>query len=118
MNIPQTSYTVITGFAITLTCTVSANPPATTVRWHKRENINSALTEVSIDGTNYVDGSTSIPSLTISSATAADIGFYICSAANSIGTGQSGQTYLTVTGGTYRPFIPFYVPAIKWEGGL
>lgn len=48
---------------------------------------------------NKYGGSTvSSPSLTISNAVVADEGYYVCYAENSVGTGQSSQTFLDVIG--------------------
>ncbi|XP_033753605.1 hemicentin-1-like isoform X5 [Pecten maximus] len=104
--ITDPAYTVVTGFSIVIPCTVSANPPATSVSWSRQANINDSPTSLSIDGTKYSGGSTSIPSLTISSASSSDQGYYICSATNSIGRGTSGQSYLTITGDRPTVTIP------------
>ncbi|XP_060079143.1 hemicentin-1-like [Ylistrum balloti] len=104
--ITDPSYTVVTGFSITIPCTVSANPPATLVTWSRQASINDAATTINIDGTTYSGGTIGIPSLTISSAASTDQGYYICSATNSIGTGTSGQSYLTITGDIPTVTIP------------
>ncbi|OWF56211.1 Titin [Mizuhopecten yessoensis] len=104
--ITDPSYNVVTGTSITIPCTVTASPPASSVSWSRRANINGALTSITIDGTTYSGGSTSVPSLTIVAATSADQGYYICSATNSIGTGTSGQSYLTITGAVPTVTIP------------
>ncbi|XP_069133964.1 serine-rich adhesin for platelets-like isoform X37 [Argopecten irradians] len=104
--IPDPSYTVVTGFSVTIPCTVSADPPASSVTWSRQDTINDTPTVLTIDNTNYSGGSTSTPSLTINNAADSDQGFYICSAANSIGTGTSGQSYLTVTGDPPTVTIP------------
>jgi hypothetical protein len=45
------------------------------------------------------------PSLTINNAGNSDEAFYVCSATNSVGTGQSSQTYLDVVGGKINLFF-------------
>jgi hypothetical protein len=53
-------------------------------------------------GLNKYSGSTvNTPSLTVNSAEISDEGNYICTATNSIGTGQSSQTFLDVVGSMY-----------------
>lgn len=89
MNIGQT---------ITLECTVTASPAHTTVYWQKI--LNGVATTISSSANNKYSGSTvNTPSLTVSSAEAADEAYYICFATNEVGTGQSAQTYLDVVGG-------------------
>lgn len=82
---------------MTLGCTVTANPSHTTVYW--RRVINGALTDITVTNNNKYSGSTvSSPSLTIFNADNSDEGNYICYADNSVGTGQSSQTFLDVFG--------------------
>ena len=86
---------------MTLTCTVTANPAHTTVYWQKI--VNSVATTVSVN--NRYSGSTvSTPSLTITNAEQSDEGFYVCYATNSIGTGNSQQTFLDVIGSKCRVY--------------
>lgn len=82
---------------MTLGCTVTANPSHTTVYW--RRVINGALTDITVTNNNKYSGSTvNSPSLTIFNADNSDEGNYICYADNSVGTGQSSQTFLDVFG--------------------
>ena len=95
--IQQPQYTVLIGNSITLVCTVSANPTHTTVYW--RRIVNGVQTDITVTNNNKYSGSTvNTPSLTISNAENSDEGNYICYATNSIGTGQSSQTFLDVYG--------------------
>ncbi|XP_033758139.1 hemicentin-1-like [Pecten maximus] len=96
VSIPQTSYSVVTGSSITIPCTVSSSPSATSIIWQRI--VNGATTTLTIDGTKLSGGSLSVPSLTISNSANSDQAYYVCKATNSVGTGQSLQSYLTVTG--------------------
>ncbi|XP_069115359.1 hemicentin-1-like isoform X2 [Argopecten irradians] len=104
VTVGATSYSVVTGSSITLECTVTATPAASALYWQRI--IGGTTTTMNIDEINYFDGSITTPSLTIQVASSSDQGYYICSASNSVGTGQSGQTYLTVTGGIPAVSIP------------
>ena len=95
VNIPQSSYTVNVGGTVTLTCTVTANPTHTNVCWQRV--VNGVSTTVTI-GNRYSGSTVSTPSLTISNAGQSDSGFYVCYASNSVGTGNSQQTFLDVQG--------------------
>ncbi|XP_052058072.1 hemicentin-1-like isoform X3 [Mytilus californianus] len=95
--IQQAQYTVLIGNTVTLGCTVTANPSHTTVYW--RRVINGALTDINVANNNRYSGSTvNSPSLVINNADNSDEGNYICYADNSVGTGQSSQTFLDVFG--------------------
>ncbi|XP_021345496.1 hemicentin-1-like, partial [Mizuhopecten yessoensis] len=106
VTIPSPSYSIVTGSSITITCTVTANPQHTSVSWTRTDNVNSNAVSIVIDGTTYSGGSVNNPSLTINSASSANQGYYVCRATNSIGTGTSGQSYLTVTGALPSVTIP------------
>lgn len=83
------------GGTATIVCTVDSTPSATSVQWQKIQNgIPSTLT---ISG-RYSGGTVSSPSLVISNVDSSDEAFYVCSATNSVGTGQSSQTYLDIQG--------------------
>ncbi|XP_063441331.1 hemicentin-1-like isoform X2 [Mytilus trossulus] len=96
VNIGSNSYNVNYGNSITLVCTVTANPVHSSVSWTKIQN--GVQTAISIDGSKYSGATVSQPSLVISNAGNSDESFYVCSATNSIGKGQSSQTYLDVVG--------------------
>ncbi|XP_063428595.1 hemicentin-1-like isoform X18 [Mytilus trossulus] len=93
--VPQPTYSVNFGGTVTLTCTISANPAHTSVYWQKV--VNGVSQPVTI-GNRYTGSTVSSPSLTISSAVQNDEGFYVCYAVNSVGTGNSQQTFLDVQG--------------------
>jgi hypothetical protein len=98
VEILQPTYSVTTGDSITLECTVTSNLPVTSVQWER--NVDGTITTItSTTDTNKYSGSTTdTPSLTIASAAQSDAGTYTCSATNSVGTGQSTTTTLSVTG--------------------
>ena len=97
-NIQQSSYTANFGSTITLICFVTSNLPVTSVFWQR--NIGGSVTTITSNtNTGKYSGSTSsIPSLTIFNAVSSDAGFYTCFASNSVGTGQSSTTQLSVVG--------------------
>ncbi|XP_052103246.1 hemicentin-1-like [Mytilus californianus] len=94
--IQSNRYTVLLGQTVTLVCTISANPNATSVRWYKV--INGVQTSLSTNAGKYNTPTVSSPNLIINSAAQSDIGYYVCTATNVVGTGTSSQTYLAVTG--------------------
>ena len=104
--VQQASYSVSTGNTVTLSCTVTSNLAVTDVYWQR--NIGGAITQIrSTTNTNKYSGSTtSTPSLTIFNADQSDAGVYTCFATNSVGTGQSSTTTLSVTGS--KCFILFF----------
>ena len=96
VNIQQSIYTVNLGGTITLACIVTATPSATSVSWTRI--VNGITTTVSMASSKYSGSTVSVPSLTIFSSELSDEGSYSCRATNSLGTGQSGSTYLDVIG--------------------
>ncbi|CAC5377795.1 HMCN [Mytilus coruscus] len=96
ISIQSNRYTVLLGQTVTLVCTISANPNATSVRWYKV--INGVQTSLSTNAGKYNTPTVSSPNLIINSAAQSDIGYYVCTATNVVGTGTSSQTYLAVTG--------------------
>lgn len=90
------SYYVNVGNSITLQCTVNANPIATSVTWQLY--INNVATNINMSSGRYGGSSVGSPSLVISDAVMSDEGFYICTATNSVGSGQSQQSFLDVIG--------------------
>ena len=98
VTVQQPSYSVTTGNWVTLVCSVSSSLPITNVYWQR--NVGSSITTINSNtNTNkYSGSSTTTPSLTIFSAASSDAGTYTCFASNSVGTGQSSTTQLSVTG--------------------
>lgn len=95
IQIFYTEYHVYFGSAITLDCQVSANPAHTTVQWKK---IVDEYQSIIVPNDTYSGSTLSTPALTIFNADLGDEGYYICTASNSLGTGQSVQVYLDVIG--------------------
>ena len=91
---------VVSG-TVTLQCVVNANPTHTVVQWQKV--VNGVITDVVMSSNNRYSGSTvNSPSLTISQAAFSDEGNYICTATNPVGTANSQQTFLDVTGSKWQ----------------
>lgn len=84
------------GSSVTLQCTISGNPVYTTVYWKKI--VDGESTDIEINNNKYGGATVNSPSLIIYNAESSDKGFYICYATNSVGTGQSSQTFLDVVG--------------------
>ncbi|CAG2256290.1 HMCN [Mytilus edulis] len=98
VTIPQSSYSVLIGQQVTIPCTVTGTPSQTSVFW--RKVVNGVQTNVDINGSSrYTGSSTSSPSLTIINTQSSDEGTYVCYATNSVGTSNSQNTFLDVTGG-------------------
>lgn len=57
--------------------------------------------DVGANSNRYGGSTVNSPSLIISNAVTSDEGFYVCYATNSVGTGQSSQTYLDVAGSKF-----------------
>ena len=98
VTVQQSSYSVTTGNSVTLVCSVSSSLPITSVQWQR--NVGGTITTINSNtNTNKYSGSTTTtPSLTIFSAAQSDAGTYTCFATNSVGTGQSTTTTLSVSG--------------------
>lgn len=97
MTVSQPNYNVVIGNTVTLECTVSANPFQTSVSWQKIQNgvtsnVNTGLV------VKYSGSTVNNPSLTITNTDTTDSANYVCTATNSVGTGTSSQTSLSVTG--------------------
>jgi hypothetical protein len=94
---------------VTLVCTVSSNLAITSVQWQR--NIGGSITTITSNTkTNKYSGSTTTtPSLTIFSVQQSDVGTYTCFGSNSVGTGQSTTTTLSVTGSRYICISKFVI---------
>ena len=66
-----------------------------------RVTVTGVSTDLNVNTVKYTGGSIATPSLTIKDTGSVDQGYYVCSANNVVGTGQSGQTYLTVSGSEF-----------------
>ena len=91
----QSSYSVTTDNTVTLVCTVSSSLPINNVQWQR--NIEGSITTITSNTNKYSGSTTTTPFLTIFSASSSDAGTYTCFASNSVGTGQSTTTTLSVT---------------------
>ena len=98
MTIGSNYYSVNYGNTATIVCNVVATPTETSISWQKIQN--GIPSTVVISG-RYQGGTVSSPNLVITGTGITDEAFYICSASNSVGTGQSSQTYLDVQGSKY-----------------
>ncbi|XP_052061299.1 hemicentin-1-like isoform X6 [Mytilus californianus] len=99
VSIASNTYQVPWGNSVTLVCTVSANPTHTSVSWKKIQNGVETNIVPSNNPSKYEGGTVSSASLTIKNADRnSDQAFYECAATNTIGTGTSSRTFLTVTG--------------------
>ena len=86
------------GRGITIHCTVTGTPTQTNVFW--RKVVNGVQTNVDINGNGrYSGGTIAAPSLTITNTQNTDEGTYVCYATNIVGTSNSQNTFLEVTGG-------------------
>ena len=105
VQIAQNSYSVNFGGTVTLVCTVTANPTHTSVQWLRV--INGQSQNLNLVQNKHSGSTVNTPSITINSADLSDEGNYICTATNSIGTGQSQQTFLDVVGSmcSYLPIM-------------
>lgn len=97
--VDQPSYSVNYGQTIQLVCTVSGNPSAQNIYWQKTKN--GIQTKINSNSIKYQGSTTSTPSLTILNADSNDDASYTCFATNTIGTGQSQQTQLSVVGSKF-----------------
>lgn len=97
--VDQPSYSVNYGQTIQLVCTVSGNPSAQNIYWQKTKN--GVQTKINSNSIKYQGSTTSTPSLTILNADSNDDASYTCFATNTIGTGQSQQTQLSVVGSKF-----------------
>lgn len=106
VTIGGSTYNVQVGNSITIGCTVSATPAATSVYWTRDVNGQSTNIGPSTNPSKYGGSTIVSPSLTILNADLSDRGNYICYAVNSIGTGSSQQAVLGVSGRKYTlPFV-------------
>ena len=99
VTIPQTSYSAVLGAnSVTIPCTVTGSPSATSVSWTK--TVSGSTTNINVGSSNgkYQGSTVSTPSLTILSVSQSDEASYKCSATNIAGTSSSQTAFLDVTG--------------------
>ncbi|XP_052061302.1 hemicentin-1-like [Mytilus californianus] len=100
-------YTVSYGETITIQCQVTATPSANNIIWTKTINGVDTLINVASSNGKYSGSTVDSPSLTITNANIKnDEGNYVCSATNSLGTGQSASVFLDVIGGLLTVSVP------------
>ncbi|CAG2195793.1 unnamed protein product [Mytilus edulis] len=103
VTIPSSTYSVLLGNQISITCTVSGSPSATNVYWMKQQTNGGSFSNVDISGNNrYSGGTLSSPTLVINSAQFSDEGNYRCHGVNAAGDANSIVTNLDVTGSEYN----------------
>lgn len=98
MNVPQPSYSANYGQSVQLVCSVSGNPPATSVYWQKVKNGVVTTISANTNPNKYSGVTLSTPSLTVLNTDADDQAVYTCFAENAIGRSQSQQTQLQIVG--------------------
>lgn len=76
-----------------------AAPQHTTVFWKKVQGGQEV--DIDMNTAKYSGSTVNQPSITIANTDMNDETFYICFASNSVGTGQSSQTYVDVLGSMY-----------------
>ena len=107
MTVTPDQQSIIVGNPVTLGCSVQANPMHTTVVWRKM--VNGVATDLPASS-RYSGSTVSNPSLSITRVESGDIGNYMCCATNSVGTGQSTQTFVNVVGSKLKVSL-FYQDA-------
>ena len=100
MSIPLSSYSVNFGDSVTIPCSVSANPSATSVFW-ERVSPSGVPSTISLVPSKYSGGTLLSPDLVISNTDTIDQGFYRCLATNSVGTSTSDSAFLAVIGSEF-----------------
>lgn len=97
MTVALSKYPVDYGNSVQLVCTVTATPTHTQVYWTKVQS-GQEVTINTANSAKYSGSTVNNPSLTINNADLNDETFYVCKARNSVGLGQSQQTYVDVSG--------------------
>ena len=107
VTVPQPNYSVNRGTTVTLQCTYTANPAATSVSWEK--TVANQVTVISTSISKYSGSTTQSPSLTINTAEESDEASYVCKVTNSVGTGISTSTFLEVLGSKFYIFVYYQI---------
>lgn len=97
VTVAQSNYPVGYGNSVQLVCTVTATPTHSQVYWTKLQS-GQEVTINTANSAKYSGSTVNNPSLTINNADLSDETFYVCKASNSVGLGQSQQTYVDVSG--------------------
>ena len=97
VNVP--AYSQTTGNTITLDCVVSSpNSALQSVSWTFNNGASTQIITQFSNTAKYSGSTTTTPSLTIFNLASSDVGTYTCTATNTVGTGTSSPTTLSVTG--------------------
>ena len=84
-----------------LCCSLSADPGVSHVFWQLVDSKGEYIT-LDLGGNKYKGSSVESPSLTMQKAHTYDSGTYRCCATNDVGTSQSLNISLQVSGGMYK----------------
>ncbi|XP_052106688.1 hemicentin-1-like [Mytilus californianus] len=98
VTIQQRIYNVNYGITAVLVCSVTANPAHTIVYWRKIKDGVTSDIYVANSNNKYSGSTVSNPSLQINNTDFNDEAYYVCFSSNIVGTGQSTQTFLDVSG--------------------
>ncbi|XP_071150175.1 hemicentin-1-like [Mytilus edulis] len=98
VTIEQPSYSVNPGSTVTLQCLVNSTVTIRSVYWELHLGSARSKIKFSTDPNRYSGSTTTIPSLTIISATHRDVGYYFCFASNDYRTVHSSSTILSIAG--------------------
>lgn len=108
VNIPQNSYSSVTGQDVQIPCSVSANPTAT-ITW-TFISTSQSQTSITTSTSKYTfNPSSTDGTLRIRSTSSSDTGTYRCQATNAVGT-ASDSASLSVSGSECF-FVYFIIPA-------
>ncbi|XP_025101325.1 hemicentin-1-like isoform X2 [Pomacea canaliculata] len=103
-TVPLTEVGGVEGQAVTLSVSIKANPEVTTLRWYRFDAASSVWSQIDVVSTSkYSGGTTSRPSLTISTLDSGDWGDYQAEASNVINTRRSLTIRVAVS---YKPTSP------------
>lgn len=98
VTIPSLEYNIGYGQHMILECIIVSTPNCTDVYW--QHIYNDTVKNITSSSPNVYYGATvAVPSLYIRRVTTAESGQYTCFAVNSLGTGESQPTTVTVLGG-------------------
>ncbi|XP_052079356.1 hemicentin-2-like isoform X1 [Mytilus californianus] len=104
------------GYEHTMECFVNATPEHTYVIW--KHEVSGVVRTINEATTGVQGASVDVPSLTITTVTTSDIGFYTCMAKNYVGIGSSQPIELLVNGGIPEVFIGLPKYTIKRGEGV
>jgi hypothetical protein len=102
VQILQNSYSALLGSnSVTIDCTVTGNPAATSVSWTKTQGSQTTNLNIANNSGKYQGATVNTPSLTILNIAQSDEANYVCSATNIVGTASSQTAFLDVTGSKF-----------------